>query len=107
MKPNEAEKLEKAKVGFLAAQTKKQGKPALLSLLSFVIILILPGFISPPFGIIVQITGAATFLSLFIALDSNLYRSRNGSLKQAIYLVAAMWVAAIVIIVLSLARFIR
>lgn len=46
--------------------------------------------------------GSATVLSACVSANPDQFRSRNGSLTAAVGLVAAIWVAAAVLVVLSL-----
>lgn len=68
------------------------------SLLSFVAICVL----LPRFGAAAMMLGSATVLSACVSANPDQFRSRNGSLTAAVGLVAAIWVAAAVLVVLSL-----
>lgn len=68
------------------------------SLLSFVAICV----ILPRFGAAPMMVGCAAVLSACVSANPEQFRSRSGSLTTAMAFVAAIWVAAAVLTVLSL-----
>ncbi|NLS91262.1 MAG: hypothetical protein GXX96_03640 [Planctomycetaceae bacterium] len=59
-------------------------------------------FILPRYGSVAVMVGCASVLSAYVAVLPEHFRSRSGSMMAATCLVAAMWVAAAVITVLTL-----
>jgi hypothetical protein len=59
-------------------------------------------FVLPRYGSIAMVVGCASILSAYVAVLPESFRSRSGSMMTACCLVAAMWVAAAVITVLTL-----
>ena len=59
-------------------------------------------FILPRYGSTAVMVGFACILSAYVAVLPEHFRSRSGSMMTATCLVAAMWVAAAVIAVLTL-----
>ncbi len=59
-------------------------------------------FILPRYGSVAMIVGCASILSAYVAVLPESFRSRSGSMMTGYCLVAAMWVAAAVITVLTL-----
>lgn len=68
------------------------------SLLSFIAICV----ILPRFGAAAMMVGCATVLSACVSAKPDQFRSRSGSLTAAVALVGAIWMAAVVLVVLSL-----
>jgi hypothetical protein len=64
-------------------------------------------FILPRYGSMAVMVGCASILSAYVAVLPEHFRSRSGSMMAATCLVAAMWVAAAVIIALTLMGEIR
>ncbi|MBX7164898.1 MAG: hypothetical protein K1X74_00995 [Pirellulales bacterium] len=56
----------------------------------------------PRYGSTAEMVGCASILSAYVAVLPELFRSRSGSMLTAFCLVSAMWVAATVIVVLTL-----
>jgi drug/metabolite transporter (DMT)-like permease len=101
MKTADAQKIEEAKVAFLAAQTKRQTKAALLCLLTVFAVFVLPRFFSSPIsGIVLVVGGAVSFTSYFLIYQQSL-RTRTGSLTLAYCLLAYMWLCAAIVALLS------
>ena len=102
MKNTEVLRLEKA-IAIQSAWNKLQNK-ATLSAAPFIIAgFILPRFIASPFDLMVMALGPTVGLTIMFSLIPDSFRSRSGSLKPAIGLVVALWVAALVECALSLA----
>ena len=59
-------------------------------------------FVLPRYGSIAVMVGCASILSAYVAVLPEYFRSRSGSMMTASCLVAAMWVAAAVVTVLTL-----
>ena len=64
-------------------------------------------FILPRYGSMAVMVGCASMLSVYVAVLPGSFRSRSGSMVAATCLVAAMWLAAAVITVLTLMGEIR
>lgn len=100
MKPTEVSSLQKANA-ILQQWNRQHYRAALL-----VVVPVLAGFVlaecAPPVpGSIGMAVGPALGLTLGLALIPADFRSRSGSLTPAICLVAAMWIAALCIAVVS------
>ena len=102
MKTPETQGIEDARALFLAAHARQQRKAALVALLTLVAIYVLPELAPSPYDGVMRIVGAAASFSACVALFPQSLRSRSGSLAPALCLSAALWVAAIVVTVLSL-----
>ncbi|HYG34603.1 MAG TPA: hypothetical protein VEC99_07465 [Clostridia bacterium] len=59
-------------------------------------------FILPRFGTVAMMVGCATVVSVYVAALPESFRSRSGSLRMAVCLVAAMWLGAAVVTTLTL-----
>lgn len=59
-------------------------------------------FVLPRYGSMAVMVGCATWLSAYVAVSPESFRSRSGSLRMALGLVAALWAAAAVIAALTL-----
>jgi hypothetical protein len=59
-------------------------------------------FVLPRYGSIAVMLGCARFLSAYVAVSPESFRSRSGSMMPATCLVAAVWAAAAVITALAL-----
>lgn len=59
-------------------------------------------FVLPRYGGTALMTGCASVLSVYVAVLPEHFRTRSGSMRVAICLVAAMWVAAAVITAMTL-----
>jgi len=64
-------------------------------------------FIWERYGSMAVMVGCASMLSAYVAVLPESFRSRSGSMMAATCLVAAMWVAAVVITALTLMGEIR
>ena len=102
MKTNEAQQIEATKSAFLAAQTKLQIQAAFLNLLIWIVVFVLPGFLPAPFDQIVMGVGCAVSFTAYFCLFPQTLRSRSGSLVPAYCLLAFVWLAAAVGILVSL-----
>lgn len=69
---------------------------------SMICALFLLFFLAPQYGSTAAMVGCASILTAYVAVLPENFRSRSGSLMTAICLVAAMWVAAAVILALTL-----
>ena len=67
-----------------------------------VILFILPEYLSSPFDVMVMGFGSATLMTIYLHMYPESLRSRGGSLLTAFCLVAAMWLLAVVVMVVSL-----
>jgi hypothetical protein len=63
---------------------------------------ILPEYLTPPYDVMFMSFGSAALLTVFLCLHPESFRSRSGSLVPAFFLVAALWLLAVVSTVLSL-----
>lgn len=61
----------------------------------------------PQFGGMAVMVGCAGLLSMLVAVSPEQYRTRNGSLKTAMGLLAAMWLAAALITAMILTGTVR
>lgn len=59
-------------------------------------------FVLPRYGLTAVMIGCALVLGAYVAAIPDRFRSRSGSLTAAVCLVAAMWMAATVLVWLSL-----
>ncbi len=59
-------------------------------------------FILPRYGATAMMVGSASVLSLYVSALPGSFRSRSGSMTAAVCLIAAMWIAAVVIAALTL-----
>lgn len=72
-----------------------------LTLLTVFVVLILPQHLSAPLDLIVATVGAAVLFTVQVCLMPSAFRSRGGSMVPAYLLSGFVWVAAIVVTVLS------
>ena len=87
---------------FSLDRTRQQNRATLLMVFTLVIIFILPQFIPAPFGEMVMGFGATISFTAYVLLQPDSFRSRSGSLMQAICLVTAMWILLVVVTALKL-----
>jgi hypothetical protein len=59
-------------------------------------------FVLPHYGLEAMMIGSALVLAAYLAVNPDRFRSRSGSLTAAVCLVTVMWMAATVLIWLSL-----
>lgn len=59
-------------------------------------------FILPRYGAAPMMIGCALVLAAYVAVNPDRFRSRSGSLTAAVWLVTVMWLAATVLLWLSL-----
>ena len=59
-------------------------------------------FVLPRYGLAAMMIGCALVLAAYLAVNPDRFRSRSGSLKVAVCLVTAVWMAAVVLVWLSL-----
>ena len=86
----------------ILSQKRQQNSTTLLSLITIVVVFILPRFIPSPFAEWVMGFGCAILMTIMVCQQPESFRSRSGSMNQAICLVAALWIVAVVASVLPL-----
>lgn len=59
-------------------------------------------FVLPSYGLTAMMVGCALVLAAYVAVNPDRFRSRSGSPNVAVCLVTAIWMAAAVLICLSL-----
>jgi len=59
-------------------------------------------FILPRYGLAAMMIGCALVLAAYLAVNPDRFRSRSGSLTAALCLVTVVWMAAVVLVWLSL-----
>lgn len=64
-------------------------------------------YVLPQYGGIAVMVGCAGLLSVLVAVTPEQYRTRNGSLRTAMGLLTAMWVAAALITAMILTGAVR
>jgi len=101
MTTHEVSNLQKANV-FLQEWNRQHNRASILMAIPILAGFVLARFAPPVLGNIGMAAGPAIGLTIGLALIPRDFRSRSGSLTPAIWLVAAMWIAALGTVVLSL-----
>jgi hypothetical protein len=97
----EVSNLQKAN-GFLQVWTRQHNRAAILMAIPLLASFVVARFTPPVLGNIGMAVGPAIALTIGLAMIPRDFRSRSGSLTPAIWLVAAMWIAALGTVVFSL-----
>jgi hypothetical protein len=101
MQHNEVPNLQKGNA-ILKAWNRQHCRAALLMAIPLLAGFVFAHFAPPVLGNLGMAVGPALGLTIGLALIPEDFRGRTGSLTQAIWLVAAMWMAALGMVVLSL-----